>query len=181
VQRLAVYLASNVYPPRNLEIGQQLVSFLPGETAGRKAIITGPDSVPVDVQVIKRGERGVVEFGPARVPGLYTLMPPGGGAIHYVFNADRKESDLAKLTEAEINDLGRSFGIPVVRSVAEYKALEAQQRYGSELWKWVLLGLLIFLFLELILQQWFARSRGKVPVNLTMKKVSARSDVEVSA
>ena len=181
VQRLAVYLASNVYPPRNLEIGQQLVSFLPADAAGRKAILTGPDGVPVDLPVTKRGERGVVEYGPVRVPGLYTLMPPGGGPIHYVFNADRKESDLAKLTEAEINDLGRAHGIPVVRSAAEYKTLEAQQRYGSELWKWVLLALLIFLFLELILQQWFARSRGKLPVNVALKQVSPRSDMEVSA
>jgi hypothetical protein len=181
VQRLAVYLASNVYPPRNLEIGQNLVSFLPAATAGRKAIVHGPDGVPMDVPVTKRGERGVVEFGPVRVPGLYTVTPPGEAPIHYVFNADRKESDLVKLTEAEINDLGRANNIPVVRSAAEYKALEAQQRFGSELWKWVLLGLLIFLFLELLLQQWFARSRGKVPVSAVLKKVSPRSDAEVSA
>lgn len=178
MQRLAVYLASNVYPPRNLEIGQQLLAFLSVESAGRKAIVTGPDGVPIDVQVTKRGERGVLEFGPVRIPGLYTVTPPIGTPLHFVFNADRKESELSKLTEAEINDFGKSFDIPVVRSAAEYKALEARQRYGAELWKWVLLGLLIFLFAELILQQWFARSRGKV--GSVLPKVNTRATMEVN-
>jgi len=163
VQRLCVYLASNVYPPRNLEIGQNLVSFLPVETAGKKAMLTGPDGIPVDVPIAKRDERGVVEFGPVRAPGLYTLVPPGGGPLHYVFNADRKESDLARLTEKEISDLAQAHGIPVVRSATEYRSLEHKQRYGSELWKYLLWGLLAFLFLELIVQQIFARSRGKIP------------------
>jgi hypothetical protein len=182
VQRLAVYLASNVYPPRNLEVGQQLMSFLPSEMAGKKAILTGPDGVPLDVPILKRGERGVIEFGPfgpVRTPGLYKVVPPAGPPIHYVFNADRKESDLARLSEAEVNDLARSYDIPVVRSSTEYKALESHQRYGTELWKWALLALLTFLFLELILQQVFARSRGKVPVSGAVSKMSAREAMEV--
>jgi hypothetical protein len=178
VQRLAVYLASNVYPPRNLEVGQQLLSFLPSEMAGKKAILTGPDGVPVDIPIVKRGERGVIEFGPVRTPGLYTVAPPGIPPIHYVFNADRKESDLARLSEAEVNDLAQSFDIPVVRSSAEYKALEARQRYGTELWKWALIALLVFLFLEMILQQIFARSRGKVTVGSAVPKMSTSEGTE---
>ena len=115
---------------------------------------------------------------PVRTPGLYTVAPPGLPPIHYVFNADRKESDLARLSEAEVNDLGRSFDIPVVRSSVEYKALEARQRYGTELWKWALLALLIFLFLELILQQIFARSRGKVTVGSAVPKISTTEGAE---
>jgi Aerotolerance regulator N-terminal/von Willebrand factor type A domain/CARDB len=170
VQRLAVYLASNVYPPRNLEIGQQLISFLPADTAGKKAQLTGPDGVTLDLPVVKKGERGVVEHGPVRVPGLYTLVPPGGQPIHYVFNADRRESDLARLSESEVNDLARAHDIPVVRSAADYKALEAKQRYGSEIWKWALLALLVLIFLELILQRIFGRQRGTVGVGSALAK-----------
>ncbi|MEQ1851275.1 MAG: BatA domain-containing protein, partial [Chthoniobacteraceae bacterium] len=46
VQRLCVYLASTVFPPRNLAVGQQIVAFLPGAAAGKKAVLTGPDGVP---------------------------------------------------------------------------------------------------------------------------------------
>jgi hypothetical protein len=164
VQRLCVYLASNVYPPRNLDIGQNLVSFLPAETAGKPAALTGPDGIQLSVPVVKKGERGVVEFGPVRAPGLYTLVPPGSGPIHYVFNADRRESDLGRLSEAEVNDLAKTHGVSIVRSASEYRSLEHTQRYGTELWKWVLWALLAMIFLELILQQIFARARGKIPL-----------------
>jgi hypothetical protein len=162
VQRLCVYLASTVYPPRNLEVGQQLVSFLPAKSVGRKAMLMGPEGVPQEVPVVKKGERGVVEFGPVYNPGLYTLTPMGGPPVHYVFNADRKESDLARLTEGDIAEFAKAHAIPVVRSAAEYKQIEHAQRFGQELWKWALLGLLLFIFLELFLEQMFARSRGKV-------------------
>ena len=162
VQRLCVYLASTVYPPRNLEVGQQLISFLPPAAVGKKAVIVGPEGVPYEVPVVKKGERGVVEFGPVFNPGLYTLTPSGGQPVHYVFNADRKESDLSRLAESEVNELAKSHGVPVVRSATEYRQIEHAQRFGQELWKWVLIGLLLFIFLELFLEQKFARSRGKV-------------------
>ena len=170
-QRLSVYLASNVYPPRNLEIGQMLVSFLPLEAAGKKAILTGPDGIPVELPVVKKESRGVVEYGPVFAPGLYTVVPPGGAALHYVFNADRRESDLARLSDEEITELGKAHGVPIVHSLEEYKHLEHKNRFGTELWKWCLAGLLALLFLELILQRWFTRRRTKLPV----KPLSAAS------
>jgi hypothetical protein len=163
VQRLCVYLASNVYPPRNLETGQKLLCFLPAEAAGKKALVTGPDGIPVEVPVIKKGERGIVEYGPAQAPGLYTVAPAGGAPLHYVFNTDRKESDPARLSDTEIDELAKTHGVSIVHSGGEYRALEHRQRYGTELWKWILWALLGFLFLELILQRRFARPRGKIP------------------
>ena len=170
-QRLSVYLASNVYPPRNLEIGQQLLSFLPLDTAGKKALLTGPDGIPVEVPIIKKETRGVVEFGPVFSPGLYTLVPPGGQPLHYVFNADRRESDLSRLTDEEIATMAKSHNVPLVRSLDEYRNREHQNRFGTELWKWCLWALLGFIFLELILQRWFTRRRTKLPV----KPLSAAS------
>ena len=163
-QRLCVYLASNVYPPRNLDIGQQLLSFLPADAAGKKALLTGPDGIPMEVPVVKKELRGVVEYGPVFSPGLYTLVPPAGQPIHYAFNADRRESDLARLTEQEVAELAKSHGVPVVHSLDEYRHLEHQNRFGTELWKWFLWALLAFTFLELVLQRWFTRRRSKVPV-----------------
>ncbi len=160
VQRLCVYLASNVYPPRNLEIGQQLVSFLPADAAGKKARLTGPDGVTLELPVVKKDTHGVLEYGPVFTPGLYTLVPPTGLPSHYVFNAERKESDTTKLSEAEIDGLAKAHGIPVVRTHAEYQKIEHKQRFGTEIWKWALWALLVLIFLELILQHRFANARG---------------------
>ena len=161
VQRLCVHLASTVFPPRNLDVGQELVSFLPVAAAGKKALITGPDGITVEAPIVKKDERGVVEFGPLYLPGLYSLVPPGGDPIHYVVNADRKESDPARLSDAEIAEFAKVHDVPVVRSASEFRDLEHRQRFGHELWKWLLATLLALIFLELFLEHRFANARGK--------------------
>jgi hypothetical protein len=50
--------------------------------------------------------------------------------------------------------------VNLVRSGAELQKIDQTRRYGWELWKPMLWGLLAFLFIEMILQQRFARARG---------------------
>jgi hypothetical protein len=159
MQRLSVYLASTVLPPRNLEVGKPIVAFFPVADAGKEAQIVTPDGATSTAKIVKKGERGVVEFGRTQRPGLYTLTPPGGQPTHYVVNASRRESDLQKLTDTEIADLARQHGVELVRNGAEYKAIDHTRRYGSELWKMLLWALLVLAFLEIFLQQRFSRVR----------------------
>jgi hypothetical protein len=163
MQRLSIYLASTVFPPRNLDVSKPLVAFLPGSEAGKKAALSLPDGTSREVAVTKKGERGVVEFGQTQQPGLYTLTSPGGATTHFVVNTSRRESDLQKLTDAEIADFAKSHGIALVHSGAEYKQLDHSRRYGSEFWRPLLWLLLVLLFLELFLQQRFARVRRPAP------------------
>jgi hypothetical protein len=162
LQRLSVYLASNVYPPRNLEVGRELVAFVRAEDAAKTAALTRPDGITENLLIEKRGGRGVVEYAKTQRPGLYTLLPPDGQPIHYVVNASRRESDLTKLTPDEIETLGKNLDVRVVRSGEEYQNIEQTLRYGQELWKpvlWILLGLC---FGELIVQRMFSQARGRV-------------------
>ena len=132
-----------------------------GFDAGKKASLVNPAGISVELPIVKKADRGVVEFDKTQRPGLYTLTPPGGVPLHFVVNASRRESDLQKLTDKEINDLASAHGVSIVRSGTEYKALESSRRFGREFWKtalWVLLG---FTFLELFLQQKFARTGRK--------------------
>ena len=160
LQRLSIYLASTVFPPRNLDVGKPIVAFLPAADAGKKAMLSTPEGVTLEVPIVKKNERGVAEFGRTQHPGLYTLTPPGGPPIAYVVNASRKESDLQKLTAKEIADFARTHGVTVVHSGAEYRELDHAQRYGMEFWRPLLWALLAVLFLEIFLQQRFARARG---------------------
>jgi hypothetical protein len=159
MQRLVIYLASTVFPPRNLEVSKPLVAFLPGGDAGKKASLLLPDGTTREVPVVKKGERGVVEFARTQQPGLYTLNAPSGTATHFVVNTSRRESDLQELTDAEIADFAKSHRVAVVHSGAEYKQLDRSRRYGSEFWRPLLGLLLVLIFAELFLQQRFARVR----------------------
>lgn len=160
MQRLGVYLASTVFPPRNLDVGKPLIAFLPAADSGKKAALLKPDGTGIELPIVKRGERGVVEFAKTQQPGLYTLTPPGGREVHFVVNASRRESDLAKLTDKEISDLAKAHGVALVHNGAEFKALDHRRKFGLEFWRPLLWAILGLCFLELILQQRFARARG---------------------
>jgi hypothetical protein len=163
LQRLCVHLASAVFPPRNLGVGRPLVAFLPVADAGKEVQILTPDGATTKVKIVKKGERGVVEYGRTQRPGLYTLTAPGGARTHYAVSAARRESDLQKLTDTELADLAKQHGVDLVRSGAEYRALDSTRRYGSELWKTLLWALLALAFAEIFLQQRFSRVRGSAP------------------
>lgn len=161
LQRLTVYLASTIYPPRNIEVNRPIVAFLPESESGKAATITRPDGLTASLKVEKKGGRGVAEYAGTTLPGLYTVTPPSGGApIHYVANANRVESDLTRLAPEEVDALAKSHGVPVARSAAEFKALEHTRRYGRELWQVLLWALLAFAFFEIFLQQRFAKVRS---------------------
>jgi hypothetical protein len=135
------------------------VAFVSAKDAGKKATLILPNGTTREAPIVKKGERGVVEYNRTQEPGLYTLNAPDGTTTHFVVNTSRQESDLQKLTDAEIADFAKTHGVAVVHSGAEYKQLDRTRRFGSEFWRpllWLLLGLL---FAELFLQQRFARVR----------------------
>ncbi len=161
LQRLTVYLASTIYPPRNLDSGKPIAAFLPAADVDKKATLTTPGGDAIELKIVRKGSLGVAEFTRTQRPGLYTLTPPGGSPIHYVVNANRRESDTSKLTDQEITDLAKSHGVLLVRSSAEYKEHEQKRRFGTELWKPLLWALLIFFIAEMVLEQLFAGVRRK--------------------
>jgi hypothetical protein len=161
LQRLCIYLASTVYPPRNLDVGQQLVAFLDARSAGKSAVLTLPDGGAVELPIEKKGQRAVVAFSATHQPGIYTLQPPGGAPVHYVVNASRRESDLQKLTSAEIADFAREQQVGLVHDAAQFRSLDQTRRFGREIWKPLLWALLGMMFVEMVVQQHFARARGR--------------------
>jgi hypothetical protein len=84
-----------------------------------------------------------------------------------VVNADRRESDLAKLEPREIADLAKAHDVALVGSAAEYRQLEQKRRFGTELWKSLLWTMFVFMAAEMVLEQLFAGvRRRKQPVTV---------------
>jgi hypothetical protein len=161
MQQLVAYLASRAEPPRNVDVGRPLVAFLPASAAGKKAALVDPEGKSFEVPVADRGGRAVAEFGPALRPGLYVLEVPGQGPLHFVAHTDPKESDLRRLSPEEIEAEARRLGAAAVDSWAAYRRLDQRRRYGREIWPALLAVVVGLLFLEVVLEQAFAR-RGAV-------------------
>lgn len=164
MQQLVTYLASTVYPPRNVDVGQSLTAFLPVAMAGKNAVRTDPDGQKQELPIVGKGTRGVVEFPKAQRPGLYTMEAPDRTLIHFVVSTSRKESDLQQLSDAELRDAAKAMGAAVVASWKDYLDLDQQRRHGRELWR-ILLGLVLGLcFAELFLQQYLTKRKLYLPL-----------------
>jgi hypothetical protein len=160
MQQLVTYLASKVNPPRNVEVGKPIAAFLPAADAGRKAILTDPEGKAREIPIQAKGSRAVAEFADTQRPGLYVLDAPNNNRIHFVVNVDRKESDLSALSEAEVQGVAKAMGASVVKTFNEYRSLDQQRRFGQEIWQFLLAAVIGLVFLEMVLEQVFARKKG---------------------
>lgn len=159
VQQLVTTMASQVMPSRNLQTGEPLVAVLPGDAAGLPLSLASPDGLLHTVHPVARGTSSVVQFDRTAQPGVYTLTGSEGETIHFVAQAPRIESDLRTLTRDELDAVAAELGADVVESAPEFLALERTRRHGREIWRFLLLAILLLMFSELYLQQRFARAR----------------------
>jgi len=159
MQQLVTYLASKVYPPRNLEVGQPLAALLAGDMAEKMVYLTDPAGKKIELTVRKQGRRGLVEYGQTQRPGMYVLELPGEELIHYVVNTPGVESDLSLLSSEEYTQVAQEMGAEAVDTAEDYLERNRQRRFGREIWPMILAGVLALLFLELLLEQWFARAK----------------------
>lgn len=155
MQQLVSYLASTVYPPRNVGVGEQLAALLGPENADKTAFLTDPEGRRHELKAVLKGDHCLVEFAATEVPGLYALETPDNETIHFVVNTSSKESDLELLDDAEFAELAQQMQAEAVSSTEQYIQLDKRRRFGQELWKKLLAAVLALIFIEIMLQQRF--------------------------
>ncbi len=160
LQRLVLGLASGGEPPRNLKVGANLTAFLPASDAGRRVEIGLPEGGTAVVEAVARDGKAVLEFKGTRKSGFYTVSAPGVEPQHFAVNASRAESDLVKLSAGELQAFSRENGVRVLQSAAEFRRLQRENRFGWEIWRPILFGVLALLFGELLFQQRVSVGRG---------------------
>jgi hypothetical protein len=157
MQQLVTHLASKVYPPRNVEIGQRLAAFVPPALAGQRAVLVGPDGSKQEVPIAKQEMHGLVEYGATTRPGLYLLELPGGDVIHFVVRTPAVESNPARLGAEALQALAKDMNATVVTTAEEYEHLDQRRRFGREIWVPILWVVLSLLFVELLLIRYVTR------------------------
>lgn len=136
MQEVIVHLASTVHPPRNVETGEHLAVFFDAGREGDRVTVALPDGTAREAALAARGRRWMAEFGETDRPGVYTMRPPGDGEpVHFAVRPPREESDLARLSDAELAALATEASATVARSAEEFLQNESERRYGRELWR----------------------------------------------
>ncbi|MCA9146226.1 MAG: hypothetical protein KDB05_25735, partial [Planctomycetales bacterium] len=170
MQQLVTTLATQLTPPRNIRTGEPAVALFtdaastqPDETAYEQnapllSIVT-PEGARQTIRSVPQGKRLTARFEGTRRPGVYTMTTPDSQSFHFVASTSREESNLDVLDELKLKSLADGLSAKVAVSPEEYLAQDYLRRHGREIWRYVLLGLLAFMFLELVLQQRFSRVR----------------------
>ena len=172
VQQLVSTMASRISPPRNIATGDPAVALIPpddSEASDDAKPASEGDSVTVSIvtpngsrqtlQTSPRGQMQVAQWNATQRPGIYNMSLPSTETIHFVAESSRDESNLAVLDETGITSLADSISATVVSSATDYIEQDKLRRHGREIWRYVLAALLAFMFLEVVLQQQFARVR----------------------
>ena len=160
MQQLVGYLASSVYPPRNINVGDQVTAFMPKSFAGKSCELTDPAGQKHSLACNAKGNKAVIEFGGTQKPGVYLMHTPDSKTIHYVVTTSRDESDLTTLNQEEIQDLARDMDAALVSNFEEYRDTDRSRRFGQEIWVLLLWIVLIAAFGELFLIQYFTERKA---------------------
>jgi hypothetical protein len=119
-----------------------------------------PDGGRRSVPVTSRDLLYESRFQSTQRPGLYTMTLPAGDVEHFVAGTSRQESDLQLLSQTQCRELAAGLSATLVPTARQYLDQDAVRRYGQEIWKYFLAGLLVLLLLEMVLQQRFAGVRS---------------------
>ena len=148
--------------------GSPLAAAVPADAGPVSALRPDGRRVPVPVAaavaaaVADDGDGPVARLADTRRPGFYTLSWTGGqtpGAVNFAATLDPAESSPDLTDAAGLDALADGLGATVADSAAAYLAADRVSRYGRELWRWLLAGLLGAMGLEMLLRQHFGSVR----------------------
>jgi len=157
IQRLVTYAATHATPPRNVEVGRPMLARLMSMPEDKQAVWIDPKGQRVVRSVRAEAGRVVTELPEADRPGFYRIEHADGSTELFAANLPREESQLDRLTEDEINELASSIGALVVEDADAYRAQDELRRNGRPVWKLMWVAVLVLVFGELLLQQWFGK------------------------
>lgn len=98
---------------------------------------------------------------PAYVPLIQRLVLFSHGSFEPHRTAElRTESKHDPMSNEELKKLAASLGAVLHDSTASFLEQDSDQRYGREIWRWFLVGLLVVLFGELFVEKRITRGDG---------------------
>ncbi len=165
IQQMVSTTASRLSPPRNIAPGEPAIALLPDSSQPVSFSVLTPQDfrISLDSRIVESTNessnvisRQIAKFTATQCPGIYEMELPDE-RIQFVAAASRLESELAIYNQAQLESTAKSLGGTVVESVEQYLTRDRLRRHGREIWRFLLAAFLAFLFLEMVLQQRFAR------------------------
>ena len=160
VYQLLFYLGQGAASHRNVAQEESLFLALPLTDANKPVRVTTPDG-RTSTQNSALDARGVTfSYGATQQAGVYKVAVQGSGTQDaFAVNLPTDESDLTATDPAQaVTQTGFPGGkLSVANTPAQLQRSVSQARYGSEVWRPLVLAVIVLLFLEGMLAQLFGR------------------------
>jgi hypothetical protein len=153
MQRLIGHLAIGAQASTQLEVGSPILACFTGSNA--PSGIQSPDGTLRALAIEKVDGRTHVHFEQTQQPGFYRMTCPDGTSQCFAINADRAESNPARVGSKELESLTESLGATVALNASALSDSLATSSAGREVWEVILCVILVLLFAEIGLQQRF--------------------------
>ena len=177
IQQLVTYCATTDTPRLNLETGQPIaVAWRPIEEKTAPQPTTTPQMTTTEVRqettvdlltpggaryrLDARDSEGArtVQFARTQFPGVYQLSGVRNQNLMVSVDARVEESDLTPLSTSALGAVAERMDAQVQPSGQEFWEAELVKQTGREIGRWVLIGLVVCMFCELLLQQSLTRA-----------------------
>ena len=166
---LCAYLAAGAEEERNVLLGGTIIQRLDGGDGTFTAEVEDPaqEKHPAAVGVLADaqgpGERPAARYGPAALPGFYTLRVKGPGgerAWAFAANLDPGESDLRRLAPADLEKAVGLLGFEVARKVGDLPPVQVSETVRRQWWRPLLAAAIALLLVEVIFTRALAKGRA---------------------
>ncbi len=152
-----------------------LTPFPPNTDAAESSVgrleVIGPDNRPRKAAMLFNASGLVARISDDVVPGLYRIALPkekqkefaslasADGSIPFTVTDDATESRLTPLGDNEIKFMRDRLALVEPKNAKEILDIMAGRQFGEELWKYLAVGALFILLMEIALTRWIAISR----------------------
>ncbi|MFO1066253.1 MAG: BatA domain-containing protein [Pirellulales bacterium] len=168
MQQLVMQSAVSGSPRLNLETGSTLTVTAHKKEAAASASKDKEKLKPIAevlaatkakyrLELGEADDRYAANFERTQFPGVYAVSGVRSDALQYTVSAPDSESDPTPLDDVQLETIAQRLGAEIHRSVSDYREAEQIKLTGREVFRWLLIGLVIALFVELFLQQSLTR------------------------
>lgn len=157
--------------------GEAFRTFGSDTPVGRESTLStyeveGPGGRPRTASLSAAGEGAVLKLQGEIASGLYRLavpaeqasyfadfLQPGQVQIPFTVKRDPAEGRLTALTKADLDFIASFVTLAQPQTLEELIGFLQGNQFGQELWKYLALGALVFLLVEILLSRWISHSR----------------------
>jgi hypothetical protein len=154
--RSIFYLTNNDELVSPIKIGEKLIiSFKPGEVPSREITVRDPSGLEEKINLESSFHGYQYNYENTNVPGFYEFCNDTKILKTIPVNVDPEESDLTKISNSELIDFLKLYSLSdrykEISDDSNLAQILEQSRYGIELWKHLILLVLLLAVLEMII------------------------------